>query len=142
MRETNIAQREPPGCPPNQYPLVRPLDFPKADFPSDRKAPQSPQATGIPFPPTTETLQVNPATSDTSGGTCSILIRTGIRCASRTQVKIGSTFGRPCVLLAAFAALMPPVILSILPLIGAWKPSSVASTGSPTWMLASFVSSK
>jgi hypothetical protein len=42
-----------------------------------------------------------------------------------------STFGRPCVLLAAFAALMPPVMLSILPLIGAWKPSSVASTGSP-----------
>jgi hypothetical protein len=45
-------------------------------------------------------------------------------------------------LLAAFAALMPPVMLSILPPIGAWKPSSVASTGSPTWMLASFVSSK
>src|SRR6202022_806019 len=68
--------------------------------------PRSLLATGVPFPPTTETLQVIPATSDTSGGTCSILIRTGIRCASRTQVKIGSTFGRPCVLLAAFATLM------------------------------------
>ena len=53
-----------------------------------------------------------------AGGTCSILMRTGIRCASRTQVKIGSTFGRPCVLLAAFAALMPPVMLSTLPLTG------------------------
>jgi len=90
----------------------------------------------INWDPTTETLQVIPATSGTSGGTCSILTRTGIRCASRTQVKIGSTFGRPWVLLAAFAALMPAVMLSIFPLIGDWKPSSAASTGSPTWMLA------
>jgi len=93
------------------------------------------------LPPTTETLQVIPAMSGTSCGTWSILIRTGMRCARRTQVNIGSTFGRPCVLLAAFAALMPPVMLSIQPLTGASYPSSIASTRSPTWTLASFVSS-
>src|SRR5947199_331464 len=38
-RETDIAQREPPGCLPNQYPLVRSLDLPKAGFPADRRAP-------------------------------------------------------------------------------------------------------
>ena len=91
----------------------------KQVYPADRRVPGRASATGSLLPPTTETLQVIPAMSGTSGGTCSILIRTGIRCASRTQVKIGSTFGRPCVLLAAFAALMPPVMLSILPLIGA-----------------------
>jgi len=53
--------------PPKSISLGAPLDFPKAGFQPMEEPPVAP-ATGIPFPPATETLQVIPATSDTSGG--------------------------------------------------------------------------
>src|SRR5690349_4706393 len=59
----------------------------------------------------TVTVAVMPATSGTPAGTLSIAIRTGTRCAKRTQVYTGSTLGRPCVLGDAFDTLMPRVIV-------------------------------
>ena len=51
----------------------------------------------------------------THSGTSSMWMRTGIRCARRTQVKIGFTLARPCPLGWAFATLMPRAMLSTWP---------------------------
>src|SRR5438876_896424 len=57
----------------------------------------------------TVTVAVIPETSGMPGGTLSIAIRIGTRCARRTQVKTGSTFGNPCAPAAAFDTPMPRV---------------------------------
>jgi hypothetical protein len=40
-------------------------------------------------------VQVIPALTNTPGGTCVIWTRTGMRCASRTQVNVGLMPSRP-----------------------------------------------
>jgi hypothetical protein len=53
--------------------------------------------------------------STTPSGTWSIWTRTGMRCARRTQVKIGLTLASPCALGCAFETLMPRAMLSTWP---------------------------
>ena len=59
----------------------------------------------VPFSPSLPslivTVAVKPDTSGTPGGTLSIAIGTGTRCARRTQMYTGSTLGNPCLAAAA-----------------------------------------
>jgi hypothetical protein len=69
-------------------------------------------------------------------------IRTGTRCARRTQEKVGFTLASRSALVPRSLSAMPPAMLSTWPMIGAPPPISRASAGSPTWMRGSLVSSK
>jgi hypothetical protein len=50
----------------------------------------------------TDTVAVRPATRRRSGGTSSSLIRTGMRCAKRTQLKVGLTKANNSLLVVRF----------------------------------------
>src|SRR6516165_7172295 len=61
------------------------------------------------------TVAVMPAARTTPSGTWSMWMRTGMRCAKRTQVKIGLTAASPCWSGWAFATLMPRAMLPTCP---------------------------
>jgi hypothetical protein len=61
------------------------------------------------------TVAVIPATRTTPSGTSSMWMRTGMRWARRTQVKIGLTVASPCWLACAFGTLMPRAMLPTWP---------------------------
>src|ERR1700748_3153750 len=61
------------------------------------------------------TVAVMPAARMTPGGTSSIWMRTGMRWARRTQVKMGLTVATPWPLGCAFATLMARAMLSQCP---------------------------
>src|SRR5260370_38874005 len=60
------------------------------------------------------TVAVKPATRRTPSGTYLSRMRTGARCAKRTQVKIGLTMASPCWLGCAFEALVPRAMSTTL----------------------------
>src|SRR5712691_6009495 len=88
------------------------------------------------------TVAVCPATSLTPSGTSSMWMRTGMRWARRTQVKIGLTVARPCPLGCAFATLMPRARLATWPRTIWSSPMSLMLAGAPSRIEARLVSSK
>ncbi|MNP53070.1 hypothetical protein D3C76_1475070 [compost metagenome] len=83
-----------------------------------------------------------PALSCTSSGSLSSLIRTGIRWARRTQLKVGSTLASNWVSGLALRSVMPRLMLCTVPDSGSPALISQTFTGAPTLMRGSLVSSK
>ena len=68
------------------------------------------------------TVAVRPGSRRIPGGNSSMAIRTGTRCASRTQLKVGLTLARRFGPAPRSRSLMPPAMLSTWPRIVRFSP--------------------
>src|SRR5262245_63032390 len=91
---------------------------------------------------TIETVAVRPAINRISREVGSSLILTGIRCASRTQLKVGLTLASAVLLALRSRSSIPAAILSTLPCRVALIPMMWTSARLPPRLQGSFVSSK
>src|SRR5450830_1140940 len=90
----------------------------------------------------TDTVAVSPAIRRVFLGSGARWIRTGMRCASRTQLKVGFTFGSKLLPVLRSRSTIPAARLSTVPDSACCEPISVTDAVSFTWMKGSLVSSK